>query len=243
MRVALGVGSQVAVTGVLISGISQTILQDRAATVVHCQLVAEDCFAVGVRFLANGSSAPVDSTLPDYYDSLQLSQKADPETIHRVYRLLAQRYHPDNQETGDQTQFKSILEAYRVLSDPEQRAAYDTRLARTQQHRWRIFDQAEAAQGREGERRKRAGILGLLYTQRQNEPQQPALGIHEMEDLLGCPREHLEFPLWYLRESGYLSRTDNGRYTITVKGIDKSESEDGILIPADRLLTAGSRTA
>ena len=30
----------------------------------------------------------------DYYELLQISQNAEPETIHRVYRLLAQRYHP-----------------------------------------------------------------------------------------------------------------------------------------------------
>jgi curved DNA-binding protein CbpA len=178
-----------------------------------------------------------DESAPDYYDMLQLSAKADPEMIHRVYRMLAQRYHPDNSETGDAGQFKAVLEAYRVLSDPEKRAAYDAGLARTRQLRWKIFDQAGAAQGKEGERRKRAGILGLLYTQRLNQPHQPALGLHEMEELLGCPREHLEFPLWYLKEAGYLTRTDNARYAITVKGVEKNEAESDVALPANRLLS------
>ena len=32
----------------------------------------------------------------DYYEVLQVSQNAEPETIHRVYRIMAARFHPDN---------------------------------------------------------------------------------------------------------------------------------------------------
>ena len=38
-----------------------------------------------------------------------------------VYRLLAQRFHPDNHETGSEAKFRQIHEAYSVLSDPEKR--------------------------------------------------------------------------------------------------------------------------
>ena len=55
----------------------------------------------------------------DFYEILEISPNAQPETIHRVYRLLAQSYHPDNQETGDAARLSMVLEAYRVLSDPE----------------------------------------------------------------------------------------------------------------------------
>ena len=61
----------------------------------------------------------------DYYEILQISPSAEPETIHRVYRLLAQRSHPDNAETGNEVQFRILTDAYRVLSDPEKRAEYD----------------------------------------------------------------------------------------------------------------------
>ena len=64
-----------------------------------------------------------DERLHDFYEVLQISPNADPDTIHRVYRLLAQRFHPDNQETGDPARFRQITEAYQVLSDAEQRAA------------------------------------------------------------------------------------------------------------------------
>ena len=38
----------------------------------------------------------------DYYEILQISPNAEPETVHRVFRLLAQRCHPDNAETGNE---------------------------------------------------------------------------------------------------------------------------------------------
>jgi len=57
----------------------------------------------------------------DFYEVLQISVNAEPETIHRVYRIFAQRYHPDNMETGSESRFRQISEAYRVLSDPEER--------------------------------------------------------------------------------------------------------------------------
>src|SRR5215470_11535729 len=65
------------------------------------------------------------SVFQDYYEVLQLSPKADQDTIDRVYRLLVKRYHPDNQETGDPHKFAEVVEAYRVLADAEARAAYD----------------------------------------------------------------------------------------------------------------------
>ena len=58
----------------------------------------------------------------DYYEVLQVSANAEPDTIHRIYRLLAQRFHADNQESGDSDRFHQIHEAYTVLSDPERRA-------------------------------------------------------------------------------------------------------------------------
>ena len=65
----------------------------------------------------------------DHYELLQISPNAQPETIQRVYRLLAQIYHPDNKETGEQSMFEQVLHAFRVLSDPETRAAYDVESA------------------------------------------------------------------------------------------------------------------
>jgi len=184
-----------------------------------------------------------DSGFVDYYELLQISPNADPDMIHRVYRLLAQRYHPDNTVTGDEQSFRAITEAYKVLSEPETRAAYDVQLHSYRQIRWRIFDQRQAAMGKLAEKSKRRGILELLYTQRCNEPEKPSMNLHELEDLLGCPREHLEFSLWYLKENGLVVRMDNGRFSVTAKGVDWAETEEATeRLRDDRLLTA-SRTA
>jgi curved DNA-binding protein CbpA len=196
----------------------------RPALVCWTIAMPDRTYRVGLSF--NGRSTP--GRLPenagtDYYDALQLSPMADQDTIHRVFRILAQRYHPDNQETGNEEQFKNLLAAYQVLSNPEQRAAYDARRLSADPGRWRIFSSFKATQGVESERRKRKGILALLYARRVLQPEQPHMTLREMEELLGCPREHLEFSLWYLKENALVARTDNARYSITAKGVDRAE--------------------
>ena len=48
-------------------------------------------------------------TFADYYEDLQISPNADLDTIERVYRLLAKRYHPDNQTSGSIEKFERLL--------------------------------------------------------------------------------------------------------------------------------------
>ena len=65
----------------------------------------------------------------DYYEILMVHERAIPEVIDRVYRLLARRHHPDIHPPEKRPQAeRRMLElnvAYQVLSDPEQRAEYD----------------------------------------------------------------------------------------------------------------------
>jgi hypothetical protein len=67
--------------------------------------------------------------------------------------------------------------------------------------------------------------------------------------LLGCPREHLSFSLWYLKENNYILRGDNGRVSITARGVDQAEApvpsnqrEDRLLAPASTPLPAATRS-
>ena len=218
-----------------------------SARVTWCSLEQDGTYSEGLELVAavrqsapnaKPGQEPAAASLVDHYEMLQLNSKADPDTIHRVYRILAQRFHPDNAETGDEQLFRRLLEAYRVLSDPEQRAAYDVQYAQQNQHRWKIFDQGTAMHGLGSEKKKRNGVLLVLYTRRRNEPTQPSMTVHEMEDLLGCPKEHLEFGLWFLREKGFVTRSDNGRFTISVAGVEAAEDAEIPWTPTERLLSA-----
>ena len=203
----------------------------RGAQVVHCQMLDADAYRVGLAFdepaQENGGAYRTidvsDGSFVDYYEALQLSPTATVDTIQRVYRLLALRYHPDNIDTGSAQTFRLVLQAYRVLSDPEQRAAYDAKHQANRQVQWKIFNQSEEAEGFEGEARKRWGTLSILHAKRKNQARQPEVTLRELENLLGCPREHLEFTLWYLKGKSLVAATDGSRYTITPEGVDEVE--------------------
>ena len=51
----------------------------------------------------------------NHYETLEVSASASFETVERVFRYLAQRYHPDSTEHGDIQKFAQIAEAYEVL--------------------------------------------------------------------------------------------------------------------------------
>jgi len=161
----------------------------------------------------------------DCYEIMQLSPNADADTVHRVYRILAQRYHPDNAHTGDKDTFVQLTEAFRLLSDPVQRAGYDARRQRVRPADSNLFDKLEAAGSGALERRKRAGILQLLYQKMMLDPEHAGMTVHDFERILGCPRENLQAATWYLRGKGHIQRSDNGRYAITVEGVDEAESQ------------------
>lgn len=68
-------------------------------------------------------------SFPDPYKALAITPDATPEQIRTAYRLLARRYHPDT--AGNQGRaavdgmFQQVTEAYKLLSDPDQRRRYD----------------------------------------------------------------------------------------------------------------------
>jgi curved DNA-binding protein CbpA len=180
----------------------------------------------------------------DYYEVLQLSPNADPDTITRVYHVLVKRYHPDNKDTGNTDKFHKIVEAYKLLSDPDQRVAYDVRHDENRATTLKIFDEASADDSFESDRRILDAILSLLFVSRRRDPERGGIGVIQMERLLGCPAAHLEFHLWYLREKGWIHRLDNGLLAITVAGVDKVIEQDKVIIRRDRLISeiAGSES-
>lgn len=161
----------------------------------------------------------------DYYEVLQVSRSADTDTIRRIFHVLAQRYHPDNAETGNEEKFRHVVEAHAVLSDPVKRAAFDVQMAAQDKTRYRIFDSLQSTEGVQAEIRKRQGILRLLYAKRLTDQLDPAMRGRDFSEMLGCPNEHLEFALWFLKEQRYITRTDSNRYEITWQGVEAFEAE------------------
>ena len=184
------------------------------------------------------------STATDYYEVLQISPNAEPDTIQRVYRLLAQRYHPDNLETGNAAKFRVIAEAYSVLSDPDARVKYDVAHRDRQQDRWRLVSLASAVSGSPvDDKMVRVTVLDLLCTQRRVQPNSPGLFPGEIEKLTGIPAEHLEFCTWYLIQKRLVQRSDSSRFVITAEGVDYLDENPYVVHSAPRLKGRTDRAA
>jgi curved DNA-binding protein len=178
--------------------------------------------------------------IPDYYEFLQISPNAEPDTIHRVYRFLAVRLHPDNPETGDAEKFFVLKQAYDVLSDPARRAAYDAARTKEPSQQVPLSTTIDFMDNLEGELNRRLAVLALLYIQRRTNPYRPEVSLLEVENRMGFPRDYLEFTAWYLRNKGYITRADNSDFTLTAEGVDFVESQRVNIPVLNKLLTTGS---
>src|ERR1039458_9383436 len=87
----------------------------------------------------------------DHYEVLPISPNADIETIHRVYRIMASRFHPDNPRTGNTETFLLLKGAYEVLVDPEKRAKYDQTRQIEDEEPLPVFELQDFVYGLQGE--------------------------------------------------------------------------------------------
>jgi hypothetical protein len=160
----------------------------------------------------------------DYYEILQVSQNAEPETIHRVYRIMAARFHPDNPQTGDSERFLLLNDAYETLSDAEKRTQYDAARRVGECQPLPAFELKEFVDGIEGEQNRRLGVLCLLYNRRRSDMDHPGLSLLDLERLMSFPREYISFAVWYLRDKGLVQMGDNSDYVLTAAGADHVET-------------------
>ena len=72
---------------------------------------------------------------PNYYEILEVVPHASPEVIRAAYKSLMQRHHPDRHpnDSTAASRASAIAQAYAVLSDAGQRAAFDARLQQLRQ--------------------------------------------------------------------------------------------------------------
>ena len=71
--------------------------------------------------------SPADWATKDFYQVLGVGKDATADDIKKAYRKLARDNHPDSKpgDVAAEERFKSISEAYAVLSDPTRRKEYD----------------------------------------------------------------------------------------------------------------------
>jgi len=172
-------------------------------------------------------------TFINYYEVLELDPGSSAVAIEHRFRHLARRYHPDNQATADRARFDALVEAHNTLRDARRRAQYHD------EHREHLpplaqdsdgdaeedLDAAEDIVDGSGIDRDLAvqnNILALLYLRRRRNIREPGMGNAELEHLSGCPSEHLEFHLWYLKSKGWIGRGDDGLLSITIDGVDRA---------------------
>ena len=157
----------------------------------------------------------------NHYETLEVSTSASFETVERVFRYLAQRYHPDSTEHGDIQKFAQIAEAYEVLGDPEKRAKFDIELAQQKVAEVELVEGAGTIGDDTADRHR---LLSLFYAQRRKDIKNPGLGINTVEQLMGIPVEVLDFHVWFFREKGWIQREEGGAISITADGVEKLEA-------------------
>jgi curved DNA-binding protein CbpA len=176
----------------------------------------------------------------DYYEFLQISPNADSDTIHRVYRFLATRFHPDHPESGDSDTFQLLKAAYDVLSDPARRAEYDIARKNEPSHDQPLSTSIDFMDNLDGELNRRVAVLAVLYQRRRTKPEWPEVALVEIETRMGFPRDYLDFTLWYLVRKGYVTRADNAQFSLTADGVDFVETQRGNVPALNKMLTSGS---
>ena len=165
------------------------------------------------------------SMFTDYYEVLEISPNANSDTIERVFRHLAMRYHPDNQATGDALRFSKILEAHGTLKDPVKRAQFDIQHKNHSGVLTNLVKEASNPNGIERDVVVQDKLLSIFYAKRRRNINDPGFGDVELERVSDCPPEHLEFHLWYLKAKGWIKRLENGTLALTVEGVDRAISE------------------
>jgi curved DNA-binding protein CbpA len=76
--------------------------------------------------------------LKDHYKTLGIKRSATPEEVKKAYFEMAKKYHPDSGDETEIKKFHEVAEAYKVLSEPESRKAYDISLGAVESEKKRV---------------------------------------------------------------------------------------------------------
>jgi len=173
-----------------------------------------------------GTHSTMNSEQPfvDYYLVLQVSPKCDAKKLETAYRRLAKAYHPDHVDTADVTKFNDVMEAYKILRNPQLRQEYDilhkahSNGAHTESPPIDSISVEEKNALTDAEAHEK--ILLTLYKKRRENAQNPGVLAFYIKESLDCSDEIFEFHAWYLKAKGFIERTEQNELAITVEGID-----------------------
>jgi curved DNA-binding protein len=159
----------------------------------------------------------------DYYGILQVRPDCDQKMLEAAYRYLAKMYHPDHPESADPDKFNEVVEAYRNLRVPEDRASYD-KIYR--EHRQSDPDETTTSEETVSDdapmldSEAHEKILLRLYKRRRENARNPGVLGFYLKELLNCSEENFEFHIWYLKSKGFIEGTEQGELAITIEGVD-----------------------
>jgi hypothetical protein len=175
-------------------------------------------YHLGIQFMEKAAAQPPNpGAEPDHHILLRAGVAGDAEGLDRLYRSLAFRYHPDNRETGNSEIFLRIKEAYRILS-PSQAYRSDLGTAKPAKT-------IGAQMGLRELKDKRVAVLELLFQKRVNDYRNAFVSPVELQSHTGMEADEVGFILWYLREKGAVTLSDNSPdHMITAAGVDILES-------------------
>lgn len=158
----------------------------------------------------------------DYYALLQVDPTCDAKLLEKAYRYFAQMYHPDHAETADSGRFTEVVQAYRILRDPEKRAEYDRlhavrkRPRPSQDDDAPVLDEWTAIHDAEIHQR----ILLYLYKKRREHPQDAGVIGFYIQQHLGCSDENFQFHTWFLKSKGLIESNSQGELAINIAGVE-----------------------
>jgi curved DNA-binding protein len=157
----------------------------------------------------------------DYYGVLKVIPTCSPRSLETAYHSLAKKFHPDHAETGDVAKLTEVIEAYKVLRDPDSRAEFDLQYAQATGFSFA----PQLGEGSEelsalSDADAHARILMFLYRRRRDQARDAGVGQYTVQEMLNCSEDLFDFHLWYLREKGFIQTTEQGALAITIAGVD-----------------------
>lgn len=163
-------------------------------------------------------------TFIDYYSILQVDWDCDTKSLEYAYRYLAKLYHPDHAETADVQKFNEVIEAYRALRTPDQRAEYDLLYTSNMEGVWhKPFSNKETQVGEKAalqDAEAHEKTLHLLYNRRREHASDAGVPPFSVQEMLKCSDKYFEFLVWYLKAKGLIEATEQGTLAITIEGVD-----------------------